>query len=141
MEIHFNALLVLSQFIKSEECKEILRDIPNVITFLLEIFTHAMRQSDYITNKFMTNYGADHILQVIWNFCAASDEFSKTLMEKSCLQQLAAALALDPNKLTNEFFLGFIVNRAANTLWHILLSNRGKYVETVRKHTNIISGN
>ena len=138
MEIQYNSLRILSHFVNSEECQEILREASGLITFLLETFTHAMRQSDYRTKKFSTNYGADVFLQVTWNFCAASDEFSKALMEKSCLQELSTALALDPNKEVNAQFLGRIVNGGVNTLWHILLSNRGKYVETIRKYEQIL---
>ncbi len=131
---------MLSQFVNSTECRELIRDSPEVIPFILENYKQAREQPDHRTIKFQTRYPSEEFLQLLWSLCSASDNVCREVVQRRGLTELAAALLLDPNGAVGDEYLLWQVSKAAHILLHILLAENGRHSLAVRTEPDILNG-
>ncbi len=141
MEIKFNTLQVMSLFVTAEECRELVSDSSEILSFCIEIYQNARSQPNRRTNKFDTYYSATAILHLISSFCAASTLVCREFLRLDGLAELRSALLLDPNGKDSEggAFYGEILP-ASEILWQILLAENGRHVPAVRADPDIPNG-
>ena len=106
-----------------------------MIPFLMQNYREARLQPDLFTVKFSTRYSAEHFLQVLRAFSAASDSVCSEVVRLGGLRELAAALQMDPNGKVQGMYC--IVLHSVFTVWHILLAGQ---TEDVRKDPDIPNG-
>ena len=136
-EIKFNALQILSQYVTSDECRELTVEQPQMIPFLLQNYKEALQQPDFRTVKYNTRYGAEQFQEVLCAFSAASDSVCSEVVRLGGLCELAAALQMDPNGILEGLYLYFYVLNSSFTVWHILLAG---HTGEIRKDPDIPNG-
>ncbi len=140
VEIQMNALNVVSPLINADECKELLRDCPNIVPFILDAYNNARNQPDCRTNKFSIQYSGGHLFILLLNLAAADDQVSAEIVRHGGLKEIGAALMLNPYGKVERVQFYFQVKSGADILWHILLADNGKHIDIVRKDQNILKG-
>ena len=140
IEIKYNALDVMAQFVNAAECRVLIGDSPEVIPFILENYKQAREQADHRTIKFQTRYPSTAFLQLLWSLCSASDDVCREVVRRGGLTELAAALPMDPNKKVGDVHFYWQVLFAANSLLHILLAESGRHTQAVLSEPNIFKG-
>ncbi len=140
MEVKFNSLSVIVQFISTDECKSLIKECPDIIQFILDGYQNARAQPDYRTTLYESRYPADSFLRMLRALCSTSDEACSEVVRLSGLKQLALSLVLDPNVFVQGCCLYWQVLFGAFIIWHILLAENGRYRENLRKISDIQKG-
>ena len=141
VEIKFNSLQVLAQFVTAAECDKLLAESREIVKFCIDGLQNARSQPNRRTNMFQINSGAEEFLELLLLFCAASSTVCNEFLQLDGLAELRAALLLDPNEKDSEgttFYWHF--RFAAEILWQVLRAENGRHLAAVRADKVILSG-
>jgi len=141
VQIKFDAFSLLVLFESAEKCSELLAESPEMLQFCVQNYRDARSQPNRRSCMFSVVYGAVPFLKLLSVLCAASETVCSEFLLVGGLDDLRAALDLDPNGRDSEgnsFY--FEVRTASEFLLQILLAENGRHVQTVLADPEISKG-
>ena len=141
LEIEFTAISMLIDLATTEKWSDLLAESPELLQFCIENYRDARSQSNRRTNNLRTGYNGNEFLYLLSVLCAASETVCCEFLLVGGLDDLRAALRLDPNGTDSEGNrLYFEVRTASEFLLQILLAENGRHVQTVLTNPEISKG-
>ena len=128
------ALTLLPIFATPDEFRAVIPSCLEVIDFALRAYKNAYSQEDHQTTLFHLTYAGSLLLQYLIILAAADYSVVERLVRFDGLEVISMALQGDPNreKPFKEALYG------TELLWYILVAEKRKHVQRIRKETAII---
>ena len=133
LKIEFAAFSVLVQFATAEECRELLAESRELVEFCVQNYRDARSQPN--------RKSSPKFFEVLSVLCAASETVCSEFVQVGGLDDLRAALDLDPNGSDSEGYSFFYeVLYGSQILLQILLAEHAQHVETVKADPHFLEG-
>ncbi len=115
------------------QSKEILKEKPGFLKDLLEDLEDLLKEPEHKKKDPFIEFSSALIWQLLSGWCAASEECKEILMKNGILKLLRISLESNINNFYKEIF------HSSTCLWHLILAEKTKYLEEIRKDKYIIS--
>jgi len=140
VEMQMITLCILSEFVMAVECRYLIRECPTVVPFTIAAYRNARSQLDHRTALYTFSYDSFSLIRLLWNLIFADESVVERVVDEGGLADISAAFQMDPNlyvpggSLLNDGLFGI------QTLFQILVAEKGKHVERVRRDRDLLAG-
>ena len=134
ISIQYHSFSVMSQFVSTDELKQLIEKMPELLPYQVKILKEAALSSDHRHYFGKIYIAAFELLIPICRICEASDSLVDVLVKEGLIEPLVSLLLSDLNKFSKD------IAGAIECLWAILQAGQGKHKEAAKNHPNLLFG-
>ena len=129
--MQFEAISILSEFVKANELATLAGKMPGLVIFLIRLLGRAIEAE---THETQSGHHADEAVRVAYNFCATADGFADQAVDSGILGYMLPCLALSSEEAKDlrNSRKGKEIMFSTNFLSLVIQASKGKHISAVK---------